>query len=69
MGAVLSQLDDEGKERPLAFANKSLSLRERNYSAIVYAVRQLQVYLLGKSFRLVTDHMSLKWLHSMEPKC
>ena len=51
VGAVLSQLDNDGKECPLAFASKSLSPRERNYSvtekeayAIVYAVWHFRVY-------------------------
>jgi len=75
VGAVHSQLDDDGVEKPVAFASQSLSARERNYStteketyAIVYALRHFRVYLLGRQFKLVTDHKALTWLHSMEPK-
>lgn len=75
VGAVLSQVDDDGIEKPVAYASQSLSARERNYSttekeayAIVYAARHFRVYLLGRRFKLVTDHKALTWLHSMEPK-
>ena len=57
VGAVLSQLDDDGKERPVAFASQSLSARDRNYSVtekeaygVVYAVRHFRVYLLGRQY-------------------
>ena len=73
VSAILSQLDDDGIEKPVAFASQSLSARERNYSttekeayAIVYAARHFRVYLLGRPFKLVTDDKALKWLHSME---
>ena len=75
VGVVLSQLDGDGVKKPVAFASQSLSPRERNYSttekeayAIVYALRHFRVYLLGRQFKLVTDHKALTWLHSMEPK-
>jgi len=75
VGAVLSQSDDDGVEKPVAFASQSLSARERNYSttekeayAIVYALRHFRVYLLGRQFKLVTDRKALTWLHSMKPK-
>jgi len=66
VGVVLSQLDDDGVENPVAFGSQSLSARERNYSttekrayAIVYALRHFRVYLLGRQFKLVTDHKAL----------
>jgi len=75
VGAVLSQLDGDGVKKPVAFASQSLSVRERNYSttekeayAIVYTLRHFRVYLLGRQFKLVTDHKALTWLHSMEPE-
>ena len=75
VGAVLSQIDDDGVEKPVAFTSQSLSDRERNYSTtkkeasvIVYAVRHFRVYLLGRQFKLATDHKALTWPHNMEPK-
>ncbi|MCP3666702.1 MAG: DDE-type integrase/transposase/recombinase, partial [Gammaproteobacteria bacterium] len=65
LGAVLSQLN-EGKEYFIAFASKTLSSTERNYSsperealACVWAVEYFQKYLLGIRFTLRTDQRSL----------
>lgn len=75
VAAILSQIDDDGTEKPVAFSSQTLDPRERNYNttekeayAIVFGVRHFRVYLLGKKFRIVTDHRALKWLNSMEPK-
>lgn len=72
VGAVLSQIDDNGKERIVAYASQSLSEGERRYSttgkeafAIVYATRHFRVYLLGRPFTVVTGHNALRWLHSI----
>ncbi|CAG9114408.1 unnamed protein product [Plutella xylostella] len=68
LGAVLAQLDAAGTERPLAFASRSLSTSERNYSqiqkeatAIVYGVKHFHQYLYGRQepFILKTDHQPL----------
>lgn len=75
VGAVLSQLDDQGNEKVVAYASKSLSTREQQYSttekeayAVVYGTEHFRVYLLGRHFEVITDHNALRWLHSMEPK-
>ena len=75
LGAVLTQIDQKGLERVIAYASSTLSQRERNYSAIekealaiVFAVKHFRFYLLGRKFCIVTDNSALRWLHSMEPK-
>lgn len=75
VGAVLSQLDEHGNENVVAYASKALSPREQNYSttekeayAVVFGTAHFRVYLLGRHFKLITDHNALRWLHSMEPK-
>ena len=66
IGAVLSQLQD-GVERPIAFASRTLSKSERNYCvtrrellAIVEFVKQHRHYLQGARFSIRTDHAPLR---------
>ena len=75
LGAVLSQIDKSGNENVVAYASKTLSPREKNYSttekeafAIQFGTQHFRVYLLGRKFTISTDHSALSWLHSMEPK-
>ena len=66
IGAVLSHKMPNGEERPVAFASRTLSSAERNYSqvekealACVFAVKKFHSYIFGQSFTLVTDHKPL----------
>lgn len=65
VGAVLSHRKD-GVESPLAFASRTLTPAERNYSqlekealAIIFGVTRYRDYLLCRSFVLITDHKPL----------
>lgn len=56
----------EGQERPIAFASRSLTTAEQNYSqldrealAIVFSVNHFFTYLFGRHFKLVTDNRPL----------
>ncbi len=67
IGAVLSQVQ-EGEERVVAYGSKALALSQRNYCttyrellAIVEFVPHFKHYLLGRRFRVRTDHSSLRW--------
>ena len=68
LGACLSQ-NQGGKLRPIAFAGRGFNKAESNYTtteqellAVVYAIQQFKVYLLGKKFEIHTDHAALRWL-------
>ena len=66
IGAVLSRKMPNREERPVAFASRTLSSAERNYSqvekevlACVFAIKKFHSYIFGRSFTLVTDHKPL----------
>ena len=73
MGAVLSQQIGNRKERVIAYASKSLSQSQQNYSvskrellAVVHFCDHFRHYLLGAEFTLRTDHKALVWLHTFD---
>jgi len=74
IGAVLPQVQN-GVERVIAYASRSLSKPERNYCvtrkellAIVCYTKMFRQYLLGKQFVVRTDHSALPWLRTtLEP--
>ena len=68
IGAVLSQTQD-GVEKVIAYAGRSLDKREVNYCttrkellAIVYSLKYFKQYLMGRRFKIRTDHAPLTWL-------
>ena len=70
LGAVLEQ-----NGRVIAYASRSLTSSEKNYSVIqreclaaVYGTKQFCHYLLGRHFQLITDHATLKWLSAQKMK-
>jgi len=70
IGAVLSQVQN-GVERVIAYASRSLSKPERNYCvtrkellAIVCYTKTFRQYLLGRQFVIRTDHSALQWLRT-----
>ncbi|XP_020294887.1 uncharacterized protein LOC109860298 [Pseudomyrmex gracilis] len=72
IGAILSQ-GEIGKDKPLAFASRTLNKAETRYSttekellAIVWATKHFRQYLFGKQFKIVTDHKPLIWLMNVK---
>ena len=63
LGAVLSQVREDGTIHPIAYASRSVDKHERNYGiseletlGLVWAVRYFRPYLLGHPCTVYTDH-------------
>ena len=66
VGAVLSHLMSDAAERPIAYASRTLTPAERNYSqlekeglAVVFTVKKFHQYLYGRKVTIMTDHKPL----------
>ena len=71
VGAVLSHQLENGLCKPIAFASRSLSHAEKNYSqldreglAIVFGVKRFHQYLYGRKFTIYSDHKPLEAIFS-----
>ena len=69
LGAVLSQKQENGTTRPIAYASRTLQPHERNYGiseleglGVVWAVKHFRHYIYGHSCTVLTDHEALKSL-------
>ena len=70
VGASLSQDSGQGL-RPCAFMSKKMIPAEKNYPtheqellAVICALKEWRHHLHGNKFRIITDHHSLKYLHT-----
>jgi hypothetical protein len=75
IGASVSQLDDEGNERPIAFASAKLtdvqkrwSVIEKESFAIIYALKKFDTIVYGSHIDLYTDHNPLQYIVSCTPQ-
>lgn len=66
VGVAISQQCHDGKDRPMAFASRTLSPSECKYSqlekealALIFGIKRFHMYLYGHKFSLMTDHKSL----------
>ena len=69
LGAVLSQEQEDGSQRPIAFASRTLQPSEKNYGVsemealgVVWATKHFRPYLYGHHCDVITDHEALKAL-------
>ncbi|UYV78360.1 K02A2.6-like [Cordylochernes scorpioides] len=81
LGAVLKQEGKNGIRRPVAYSSRTMTPTEKRYAqiekealAITWACERFQDFLLGKRFRIETDHkplislFSTKELSSLTPR-
>jgi len=76
VGACVTQVDGEGRERPLAFASSKLTETQQRWSvlekeayAVVYALKSFDHMVFGCSIEVYTDHDPLQYLINNSPKC
>ena len=67
LGAILSQVQDDGKLHPVAYASRALNPSEKNYSvteletlAVVWAITHFHSHLYGNNVHVLTDHSAVK---------
>jgi len=69
VGSTLSQLDENGHDHPIHFANKQLISAKKSYIvteleslAVIFFLKKFHHYLLGYKAKIVTDHKALTYL-------
>jgi hypothetical protein len=69
LGAILVQPGTRELDHPIVFARRKLLESEKNYNSteregldMVYALYKFRNYLLGKYFKMFTNHSTLKYL-------
>jgi hypothetical protein len=69
LGAILAQSGVGYLDHPITFARRKILESEHNYNttereglAMVYALQKFIHYLLGKHFKMFTDHSAIKYL-------
>ena len=75
VAAALYQVQ-QGQERPISFASFALTPAQKKYCttrkellAVVVFTRRFRHYLLGRHFKVRTDHGSLTWLCKFKNPC
>ena len=70
---ILSQKDQAGRERVIAYGGRALRKAERNYPvteleglAIIEGIKAYHPYLANSHFTVVTDHIALKYLMNVK---
>ena len=66
IGSVLSHVLPDGSERPIAYASRTLTPAEKNYSqvekeglGVIFGVKYFHKYIFGRKITIYTDHKPL----------
>ena len=75
LGGILSNVDEKGNVRNVAFASRSLTPVEQRYSqverealAVVWACEKFHLYLIGTKFDIHSDNKALEIIYSPKSK-
>ncbi len=75
LGAILTQMDKEGRFYVIAYASRKLQKYEKNYTpfllemqAAIFGMETFEVHLKGRHFKLFTDHKPLEKLGKVHTK-
>ena len=73
VGAILGQNDDNGiryaneyQSRVLKGAELNYTVTEKELLAVILALTKFRVYLLGRKFKIYTDHVALQWIINLK---
>ena len=75
VGCCLTQVDNKGNYKPIAFASQKLSGAQKNWAtiekeayAVLFGLKKFDRWLHGNSVEIITDHNPLKYLVETTPK-
>ena len=76
IGAVLSQVQEDGEEHVIMYGSRHLAGSQQNwcttrrelFAIIFFVTERFSHYLTGRKFTLRTDHASLVWLDTFKEK-
>ena len=68
IGVVLTQMDDQGRERVISYAPRSLRTFLLEQLAATWAIDHYHVYLHGSKFKLLVDNRPMTALSAMHTK-
>ena len=73
MGAVLGQIDEQGREFVCEYCGRALRKHENKYSvsekellSVVEAATRFRIYLASQNFKIIVDHRALTFMDHLK---